>query len=76
MSKTSLQSIKEVDNVESIITPSLKNFTTVEMFFLNFEQLDFIKLTNILNMEDNIKVILLKKGKQVLSRVIILNKVR
>lgn len=39
---------QEANHIESILTPSPKNFTTVEMFFQDFEQLDFEKLSKIL----------------------------
>jgi predicted phosphoribosyltransferase len=39
---------KEADYVESISTPSLKNFITVEKFYQNFEQLEINSLNNIL----------------------------
>ncbi|MDR4511929.1 MAG: hypothetical protein MRJ93_09535 [Nitrososphaeraceae archaeon] len=40
--------MKEVDHIESIIIPSTKNFTTVEMFYQKFEQIEFDVLINIL----------------------------
>lgn len=39
---------KEVDNIEAILKPSSKNFTSVDVFYQNFEQLQFELLSNIL----------------------------
>jgi putative phosphoribosyl transferase len=39
---------READCIESILTPSIRNFTTVEFFFQNFNQLEFAILHNIL----------------------------
>ena len=39
---------QEADNVESIIVPSSKNFTNVEDFYQNFEQLEFNQIVKIL----------------------------
>lgn len=38
---------EEADAIESIITPSSKNFTTVEKFYKNFEQLEIEKIHEI-----------------------------
>jgi len=44
---------EEADYIESIIAPSLKNFTTIEGFYHNFEQLEIGTINNILKKYKN-----------------------
>lgn len=39
---------KEADHIESILIPSSNNFTTIGMFYQNFEQLEFASIRRIL----------------------------